>query len=134
MIVRKKPIEVEAIQWTGTPESLEEIKKLAPDIHYRKFLNSLFIHHLIGPIGSEQVGIDDWIIKEGNGDIHLYRSGIFEKTYEPLPYGRRIGLELTESSKYNQAGGRRTCISVGCPWIHNLWNGLWSFFRKNRNE
>ena len=86
MRVIKKPIEVEAVQWKGTQESLEEIKKLGGDIgqiHYNKCTDSLVVHDFTGHLGSEQAGINDWIIKGTDGKIlHLCRSDIFEKTYD----------------------------------------------------
>jgi len=81
MRVRKKPIEVEAVQWKGTQESLEEIKKLGSDreIVYHEISESLFIRTLEG---SMEAGISDWIIKGVNGELYPCKPDIFEKTYE----------------------------------------------------
>jgi len=84
MKVRKKPIVVEAVQWTGTIESLKEIKKLGENtnqIRYSEYLDVLIFYYILG-IGSVEVKISDWIIKGVNGELYPCKPDIFEKTYE----------------------------------------------------
>lgn len=79
---RKKPVVVDAIQWTG--HNFEECKKFCPTI--RKTGN----HPTTGDViittihGQEtRVADGDWIIQEPDG-IHHYpcKPDIFEQTYE----------------------------------------------------
>jgi len=80
MQITKKPIEMEAVQWTGTQESLEEIKKLGSErIVYHKISGSLFIRTFDESL---EVGIDDWVIKGANGGIYPCKPDMFEETYD----------------------------------------------------
>lgn len=91
---RKKPIEVEAVQWTG--KNVDEINKFiglcidarffwTHDLVYRpneyeKGLK-LNIQTLEGTMKAE---IGDYIIKGINGEIYPCKPNIFEKTYEKV--------------------------------------------------
>ena len=79
MKFRKKPIEVEAVQWTGTQESIEKIKKLGSDREIACVEGVLFINTLEGLM---EAGDKDWIIKGINGEVYPCKPDIFEKTYD----------------------------------------------------
>ena len=74
----KKPVEVEAVQWTGT--NIDEIEKFAREHIYE--------HTTIAKIAiSTQEGImvaniGDYIIKGVNGEFYPCKPDIFKKTYE----------------------------------------------------
>jgi len=96
MKYRKKPIEVEAVQYTG--DNLEEVKAFALDkiysfVYYEtKFdadgcgfksipMEILAIHTLEGDM---KVCVGDHIIKGVNGEFYPCKPDIFEKTYEKV--------------------------------------------------
>lgn len=78
---RKKPVVIEAIQWTG--RNTEEVinfceKVIAQD---RSIHGSLIIETLEGNMIANS---NDWIIKGVNGEFYPCKPDIFEKTYEPV--------------------------------------------------
>ena len=75
-IFRKKPVEIEAIQWTG--ENAKEIKKFVKQDHYW-FENHLVIQTLEGDY---RALIGDWIIKGIKGEFYPCNKDIFEQTYD----------------------------------------------------
>lgn len=80
MWYKKKPVPVEAIQWTGN--NIDEIMTFMSDNPpYFDFWNSIIIQTLEGemkaPIGS-------WIIRGIEGEYYPCRRDIFEKTYEQI--------------------------------------------------
>ena len=89
---RKKPIVIEAVRWTGTDESWNEVKEFTKDLlnlnDYRKDKikcrdKNIFIETLEGMMAAN---INDWIIKEpfptGDRDFYPCKPDIFEQTYE----------------------------------------------------
>ena len=76
MKFRKKPIVIDAVQWTG--ENLSEIQKFyKPD--------SILIGDAIcikTLEGNMLAGKFDWIIKGVDGEFYPCKCDIFEKTYE----------------------------------------------------
>ena len=92
MKYRKKPIVIEAIQATGTPESNREIidwtrgSKTPASMDKRVTViesgtrTSLTIATLEG---SHWVSPGDWIIKGVQGEFYPCKPDIFEATYEP---------------------------------------------------
>ena len=91
MKFRKKPIIIEAMQWTG--ENLEEIMKfIESPFTYdestiyctKKFIydgNELKINTLEGTMIAS---VGDYIIKGVNGEFYPCKPDIFEKTYEKV--------------------------------------------------
>lgn len=95
MKYRKKPVEVEAVQWTG--ENFDEIEKFCPDAYrtnyYDNFINcfdpitgnflpkksNLMISTLEGP---HYATIGDYIIKGVHGEFYPCKPDIFHETYE----------------------------------------------------
>ena len=74
---RKKPVMIEAIQWTGN--NLEEIKDFMGYYEYAK--KNLIIHTLEGKMIAQ---VNDWIIHGVQGEYYPCKPDIFEKTYEPV--------------------------------------------------
>jgi hypothetical protein len=92
----KKPVFIEAIQWTGL--NLEEIRSFVGGfLKEYKFTSDGFVHlpgqpkYYIGTSifmfiettdGEQQCMFGDYIIKDVNGEFYLCKPDIFEKTYE----------------------------------------------------
>lgn len=72
---RKKPVIVEAIQYTG--DNIEEIKDFCKDCSV--LFDSLIIFTLEGRM---KASINDYIIKGVNGEFYPCKPDVFEKTYE----------------------------------------------------
>lgn len=86
MRFRKKPVEIEAVQWTGTPDSFREISNWANTptkiniIHYTNHAQ-LGIDTLEGMM---MANVNDWIIRGVAGEFYPCKPDIFEQTYEPI--------------------------------------------------
>lgn len=89
MKVRKIPVEVEAVQWTGI--NLEEIKQfvggsLIYDINDTAYQAGKFrplVHMKVKTLGGEMaVSENDFIIKGVDGEFYPCKPDIFNKTYE----------------------------------------------------
>lgn len=78
---RKKPVVVEAVQWTGA--NFAEVAQLS--------------YNIMGPYGQEDAHLEistlegrmtankgDWIIKGVKGEVYPCKPDIFEATYEPV--------------------------------------------------
>lgn len=83
MKFRKKPVEIDAVQWDGTP-SFKFTQDLIPysdkcliELEYTS--GQLFIRTLEGRM---EVSPNDWIIKGVSGELYPCKPDIFEKTYE----------------------------------------------------
>lgn len=89
MKFRKKPIVIEAVQWTASRKSWDEIMKLGGgDLDWQPGpmgSNSFIITTLDGDM---TVSDGDWVIKEpfATKDRRFYpcKPNIFEKAYEPV--------------------------------------------------
>ena len=81
MKFRKKPVVIEAVQWTGTDESFELIGDLAYNgtRHVQWIGDKLEIPTLEGLMTAS---LNDWIIKGVSGEIYPCKPDIFEMTYE----------------------------------------------------
>jgi hypothetical protein len=81
MKFRKKPVVIEALQWTG--DNIDEVSSFLPSITYHgtdgKKDGNLLISTLEGKIRASR---NDWIIKGVNGEFYPCKPDIFEKTYE----------------------------------------------------
>lgn len=108
---RKKPIEIEAVQFTDDKDD-DNLMELADFIDNQDLIISyengsnaplLKIKTLEDANGSvHYASIGDWIIKGVNGEFYPCKPDIFEKTYEPvsemhnvttLEIGDELGLE-----------------------------------------
>lgn len=77
MKYRKKPVVIEAIQWTG--ENLKEILEFANSSYLDKDNYTLKIDTLEGTMTADR---GDYIIKGVNGEFYPCKEDIFNKTYE----------------------------------------------------
>lgn len=94
---RKKPVQIEAVQWDGTAEGATRIIDWIlshgstasytcsnPDRcaeHDGDTPHSISIRTLEGTMTA---GLDDWIIKGVAGEFYPCRDDIFRATYEPV--------------------------------------------------
>ena len=79
MKYRKKPVVIEAVQWTGY--NFEEIGAFIGGLHYPVETRGILIHTLEGDMVAN---INDFIIKGINGEFYPCKPDIFEKTYEEV--------------------------------------------------
>ena len=91
---RKKPVEVEAVVWTGSND--EEIKKFAGDSAvFQDIVASIFdIEYNIVPCtrklyfqtleGLMEASVGDYIIKGVKGEVYACKPDVFKMTYEPV--------------------------------------------------
>ncbi len=75
---RKKPVEIEAVQWTG--ENRDEIKAFIDEAAFGFAFGELSIHTLEG---SMKASPGDWIIRGVQGEHYPCKPDIFEATYDP---------------------------------------------------
>lgn len=78
MRFRKKPVEVEAVQYTGTNfGAIEDF--VGGDAEFRD--GQLLVATLEGPL---RANVDDWIIKGVKGEFYPCKPDIFVATYEAV--------------------------------------------------
>lgn len=91
---RKKPVEVEAIQWTGD-NTLQVIRFMGQDVDFDRYMErdkfsdyvdyarkeGLKIHTLEGEMTAS---VGDYIIKGVQGEFYPCKPDIFEATYEKV--------------------------------------------------
>lgn len=80
---RKKPIVIEAVQWTG--KNTDELDGFCGGSVSYKLMSPLIptlksVHDDYGLM----VGIGDWIIKGVKGEFYPVKNDIFRETYEPI--------------------------------------------------
>lgn len=85
MKYRKKPVEIEAIQWKG--DNLEEISMFMGRVFTNTPSIPVFQSGSI-PIftleGRMNASVGDYIIKDVKGEFYLCKPDIFEQTYERI--------------------------------------------------
>lgn len=75
---RKKPVEIEAVQYIG--HNFDEIEKfVGGDAEFRD--GELVVATLEGPLRATP---GDWIIKGVKGEFYPCKPDIFAETYEPV--------------------------------------------------
>jgi hypothetical protein len=78
--VRKRPVEVEAIQFTGETANVAEIlAEIGESAAFVADQGHLVIYTLEGPM---TVSPRDWIIKGTHGEFYPCKPDIFAETYE----------------------------------------------------
>jgi len=78
----KKPVVVEAVQWTG--KNLSEISSFCQSAErfvFEEFRPALYIHTLEGNM---RAFVGDYIIKGVGGEFYPCKPDIFEQTYEEV--------------------------------------------------
>ena len=81
---RKKPVEIEAVQWRGSNPLLPEMFMKGSGAYLDKSnpqLGEIVIPTLEGIM---RASVDDWIIKGVNGEFYPCKPDIFQKTYEEV--------------------------------------------------
>lgn len=82
MKYRKKPVEIEAIQWEGTADSWGKIMDMGcPWEAGEMGLQRFYIPTLEGKMA---VSNGDWVIKGVKGEFYPCKPDIFELTYEKV--------------------------------------------------
>jgi hypothetical protein len=94
---RKKPVEIEAVQWTGKEEDLDVVFALIPKKEDGSFdlpNDRISVNPGIGYVpasgeidiptleGTMTASPGDWIIKGVKGEVYPCKPDIFELTYE----------------------------------------------------
>lgn len=83
MKFRKKPVVVDAIQWTG--KNTEEIEKfVGKKLKKDKVFSTIGIITLLIPTleSPHEASVGDWIIKGVEGEFYPCKPDIFVKTYD----------------------------------------------------
>ena len=112
---RKKPVEVEAVQFDGKTESIEWIsQQLSVDARLLKSSERLIIET---SKGIKKVAIGDYIIKDINGELNTCKPDIFQKTYEEVEKTSCHSYQVGQRGKYifNPITGKNeyTLVSYG---------------------
>lgn len=80
MKYRKKPVVIEAVQWTGKNQT--EIDKFCGMNVVWSEDKKMFL--VLTFEGAMLVSVSDYIIKGVNGEYYLCKPDVFEKTYEKV--------------------------------------------------
>lgn len=85
-VYRKKPVEIEAIQFEDTPEVLSELSDFISNqdlrVDYKDPENPVIKIETLEGVMKASVG--DYIIKGVNGEFYPCKPDIFNKTYEEV--------------------------------------------------
>lgn len=81
---RRRPVEIEAIQFTGDTENVAEI--LADVGDKAALVNGSVPHLVISHPREGKMVADrgDWIVKNGRGEFYPVERHAFERMYEPV--------------------------------------------------
>ena len=80
MKFRKKPVEIEAVQWKASADVWKELQQFCPIVKPGEMgAKSVIIPTLEGDMVASE---NDWIIKGVAGEFYPCKPDIFEKTYE----------------------------------------------------
>lgn len=79
---RKKPVVIEAVQFTALSDAPQEFKDAVCVSGYRgcNYDQNGHIHTLEGVM---EIGAEDWIIRGIKGEVYPCKPDIFAATYEP---------------------------------------------------
>ena len=77
---RKKPVEIEAIQWTGESDSHFKIMEMGCVTNFASNGKKEFMIKTLE--GEHIASVGDWIIKGVKGEFYPCKPDIFEMTYE----------------------------------------------------
>lgn len=79
MKYRKKPVEIEAIRWTG--DNLTEVMAFCPKIHPDDMTSLLVIETLEGKLYAQE---EDYIIKGFDGEFYPCNPSVFLAAYDEV--------------------------------------------------
>lgn len=77
---RKKPVVIEAIQWTG--ENLDNIRDLSVYDAVVRMINGDLV--IITLEGEMRASLGDWIVRGVQGELYPCKPDIFAATYEEV--------------------------------------------------
>ena len=118
---RKKPVVIEAVQWTGENHA-EMCEFIDPEVFEIKPKEGLIIHTLEG---DHHASPGDYIIKGVNGEFYPCKPDIFAKTYEPVtltPPNEWLSVEERLPKEKQRVIVRCERVGTSVGWI--LW-GNW---------
>ena len=78
---RKKPVVIEAVQYDGSPASVERVMDMVGTMGINNSPEGLYIETLEGTMRADR---GDWIIKGVQGEPYPCKPTIFEQTYEAV--------------------------------------------------
>ncbi len=87
---RKQPVVIEAYQWTGEPESAEEIATFMGATEEDQLIHTPSPEPWQGTLtiptleGDMTASVGDWIIRGVQGEFYPCKPDIFRETYEPV--------------------------------------------------
>jgi len=85
MKYRKKPVVIEAVQFNGVKNDLQELFELAKDSTRELVVDALENYLTIQTLeGEMRADVGDWIIKGVQGELYPCKPNIFEQTYEKV--------------------------------------------------
>lgn len=73
----KKPVVIEAIHYTGSPQNIREVLSFSVNLHYNS-TEGLYVNTLEGKL---YASVGDYIIKGVRGEVYACKPDIFEETY-----------------------------------------------------
>ena len=118
---RKKPVVIEAIQWTGENHA-EMCEFIDPEVFEIIPRVGLLIHTMEG---DHHASPGDYIIKGVNGEFYPCKPDIFAKTYEPAtltPPNEWVSVEERMPEEKQRVIVRCERVGTSVGWI--LW-GNW---------
>lgn len=132
---RKKPVTVEAVQWTGENHA-EMCEFIDPEVFEIFPRVGLVIHTLEG---DHHASPGDYIIKGVNGEFYPCKPDIFAKTYESAaltPPNEPLTLEQLREMDGEPAwwdDGEGSCWGIISVDSRGMWGGI-PFFRGRWRE
>ena len=88
MQFKKKPVVIEAVQWTG--DNFAEVAALGENIFGPYGQEDA--HLEIGTLeGRMTAGLGDWVIRGVKGEVYPCKDEIFQMTYEPVSKSSQDG-------------------------------------------
>ena len=87
MIYRKKPVVIEAMQWDGSMDGMNDINQHWPLLETTgkdtsPHTQTVFMWHIKTLEGQHRVSVGDYIIKGVQGEFYPCKPDIFDMTYE----------------------------------------------------
>jgi hypothetical protein len=81
---RKKPVEIEAIQWNS--DNIEKVYEMLGDnLKVALSADGEVLHHLIRTLeGDMEISWNDYVIKGVKGEFYPCKPDIFELTYDKI--------------------------------------------------
>lgn len=97
MKYRKKPVVIEAVQFTGTPENIAELSEfMQKDLVISDAVPEYPQLHILTLEGVMAANVGDYIIKGVQGEFYPCKEDIFEATYERVFVGEDHEMDAAE--------------------------------------